>query len=392
MSSGREAEGAETEGAQSAARAGGAEPSVTSPLGRRPEALLLDPAMVTQAFSPGSLFGDRFRIERLLGVGGMGSVYAATDLSSDARVALKVMKKASALTDEAGERFRREAEILGAADHPGIVGIHGFGQAPDGTAWLAMELLVGETLRERIGREGGMSPAALVPILAAAADALTRAHARGVVHRDLKPDHLFLPADASTPVKILDFGLSRTMGSKKLTKTGTVLGTPRYMSPEQIASAHASDGQSDVYALGVIIYEALTGQSPFVASDHGQLLGAILQGRIEPLEKVRPDLPPALGRVLARAMERDQGARFKTPNEFAAAFARAAQVEVGAPPEPPRFEAPKPAGSHAELAATITSSKGEALTLPPWWVVLAAFVAGAAFAALGAFAAYLALR
>src|SRR5690606_19081878 len=164
-----------------------------------------------------------------------------------------------------------------------IVGVHGFGKAPDGTAWLAMELLVGETLRERVGREGPMQLAPLAAILEAAAEGITVAHEAGVVHRDLKPDHLYLPAGGEAIVKVLDFGLSRAVGHKKLTTTGMVLGTPRYMSPEQIASAHASDGQSDVYALGVIVYEALTGKSPFAASDHGQLLGAILQGRVEPL-------------------------------------------------------------------------------------------------------------
>jgi serine/threonine-protein kinase len=242
-----------------------------------------------------------------------------------------------------------------------------------------------------------MSPEALVPILRAAADALTRAHARGVVHRDLKPDHLFLPADGRTPVKVLDFGLSRTMGSKKLTRTGMVLGTPRYMSPEQIASAHASDGQSDVYALGVIIYEALTGQSPFAASDHGQLLGAILQGRIEPLEKVRPDLPPELGQVLTQAMARDQGVRFKTPTEFAEAFARAAHVGASPmAPARPGAEADEPTDRrpHFSSKAKVTAPEPKALSLviPPLWAIVISFVAGVALAAIGAFAAFMILR
>ncbi len=369
-----------------------------------PEEFLTETTIVTHAFSPGSFFGDRFRIERLLGVGGMGNVYEATDLESERRVALKVLKKASALTAEAGERFRREAEILAAAQHPGIVGIHGFGQAADGTAWLAMELLVGETLRDRVSREGAMSPASLVPILSAASDALTKAHSRGVVHRDLKPDHLFLPADGRFPVKVLDFGLSRAAGNKKLTKTGTVLGTPRYMSPEQIASAHASDGQSDVYALGVIVYEALAGQSPFVASDHGQLLGAILQGRTEPLSKVRPDLPPALGDVLARAMSKDRAVRYKTPTEFADDFARvvyasAIPATAGArgahAADRPRFASQ--AATDVDFRARAAGASSTAVQrasggLPPWWVSAVAFLAGAALAAGGAFVAYSLMR
>jgi eukaryotic-like serine/threonine-protein kinase len=371
-----------------------------------PEEFPIETTVVTQAFSPGSFFGDRFRIERLLGVGGMGNVYDAVDLENDRHVALKVLKKASALTAEAGERFRREAEILAAARHPGIVGIHGFGQAPDGTAWLAMELLAGETLRERVTREGAMSPAALVPILTAASDALTKAHSRGVVHRDLKPDHIFLPADGGFPVKVLDFGLSRAIGNKKLTKTGMVLGTPRYMSPEQIASAHASDGQSDVYALGVIVYEALTGKSPFVASDHGQLLGAILQSRIEPLAKVRPDLPQALGDVLIRSMAKDRAIRYKTPTDFAEDFARVVYggaeppnaALAGAARERPRFasQAAEEASFRARLASGRAARTGQPSRrrggLPPWWVVLASFLAGALLAAAGAFLAYSLMR
>lgn len=276
---------------------------------------------VIQAFEPGALFGERFVIEGRLGSGGMGDVFNAVDLRTNERVALKVLRRKKMVGD-ASARFQREVDILAAANHPCIVGIRGFGHAADGTLWLAMEHLEGESLRQRVKRLGQMEPEALLPILRSACDAIAQAHKRGIIHRDLKPDHLFLPAGGTPPVKILDFGLSLSAGSKKLTKTGTVLGTPRYMAPEQIASAHGSDGRADVYALGVIVYEALTGDSPFVASDHGQLLGAILTGKVEPLSARRPDLPIGVVRAIEIAMASSVEYRWQDPMEFADAFAK----------------------------------------------------------------------
>jgi len=335
-----------------------------------------EPTTVMAPFSQGAVFAERFCIQKSLGVGGMGTVYEATDLSKEGEaIALKVLKKAKLMDGEAQQRFRREAEILASINHPGIVQIKGFGQARDGTPWIAMERLHGETLRQRVEREGALSPAQLVPILYAVAEPLTEAHATGIVHRDLKPDNIFLSSDVAAPVKILDFGLSTSLSSKKLTRTGTVIGTPRYMSPEQIASAHASDGQADVYALGVIVYEALTGQSPFVASDHGQLLGAILTGRVEPLHSVLPDIRPEIEEVVLRAIARSTDERYRTPSEFARAFARA--VALSAPtgagiPQRPAFAARR-SGAPSDTPMNRSVS----------WPVVAAVLVGAVGIALG---------
>jgi serine/threonine-protein kinase len=335
-----------------------------------------EPTTVMAPFSMGAVFGERFCIERSLGAGGMGTVYEATDLSKDGeKVALKVLKKAKLMDGEAQQRFRREAEILASINHPGIVQIKGFGQARDGTPWIAMERLHGETLRQRVQREGALTPVQLVPILYAVAEPLTEAHATGIVHRDLKPDNIFLTEDVAAPVKILDFGLSTSLSSKKLTRTGTVIGTPRYMSPEQIASAHASDGQADVYALGVIIYESLAGQSPFVASDHGQLLGAILTGRVEPLHAVLPDIPPEIEQVVLRAIARSTDERYRTPSEFARAFARAVALSSpagGGIPQRPAFAVRRSAGS-----------EGDGMNRSVPWPVIAAVLVGAIGIALG---------
>lgn len=276
--------------------------------------------------SPGSFFGDRFRIEGSLGAGAMGAVFHATDLSqNELPVALKVMLK-SAKDEEARARFEREYKALSTIKHIGIVDIYGFGyDAMRRMPWLAMEKLDGETLRGCIERKGALEARRVALIVGNVADALEAAHAKGVIHRDLKPDHIFL-IGKSGRVKLIDFGLSLVRNSKKLTATGTVIGTPRYMAPEQIASAHAATAAADVYALGVVAYEALVGDSPFVASDQGQLLGAILAGRRKPLLEARPDLPPALEDVLNRAMAPKLPDRYQTPGEFAAAFMSASGV------------------------------------------------------------------
>ena len=324
-----------------------------------------------EPFSSGSFFGERFRIEEPLGAGGMGAVYRARDLELNEDVALKILVKGRA-DGEARERFQREYEILSSLQHPGIIGIRGFGASEQGVPWLAMELLEGETLRARVRRKGPMDPSALAPILRATCDALAAAHAAGIIHRDLKPDHIFLPKVGAT-VKLLDFGLSLAMHSKKLTRTGTILGTPRYMAPEQIASAHSAGATADIYALGVICFEALVGESPFTASDQGQLLGAILSGRIDSLVERRPDVSADLEEVLNKAMAKRPEDRFQAPHELATTFAMAAGL-----PAPLSF-APPPRRS---------SRPPKRSFLKP----LLLGVLGLAVVAFGAFVSYLLLR
>ena len=307
-----------------------------------------DEATVVQSdFADGSFFGNRFRIDGVLGHGGMGSVFEARDLTDDSVVALKVLGAKRLPSEQARERFRRESQILLTLKHPCIVELRALGQSPEGVPWIAMEKLDGQTLRERIESQGALEPHQLTPILDATAEALEVAHAAGVIHRDLKPDNIFLPKVGIPAAKILDFGLSSAIGAQKLTEQGAVLGTPRYMAPEQIASASAADARSDVYALGVILYEALAGCSPFEVSDHAQLLGAILQGRQRPLFQIRPELPQALTGVLERAMSPRPEERYPGPALLADAFAAAAGLRGSSlPPAPP----PTPARGHAVRA------------------------------------------
>jgi len=305
-----------------------------------------DATDVVDPFSPGSFFADRFRLGKALGAGGMGAVFRAEDLVDQRPVAIKILLK-GAQDDQARQRFERESQILASIDHPGIVSILRHGYATHRRIpWLAMELLEGETLRERIQRSGPMNPSQVASILGSAADALEAAHAQGVIHRDLKPDNIFLP-ESGPSVKLLDFGLSLSLSSKKLTATGTVIGTPRYMAPEQIASAHKSGAAADIYALGVVVYECLTGESPFTASDQGQLLGAILQGRLEPLSSRRPDLPEAVQDVVERATTKKPEDRFPTPRALAEAFTEA----IGGRLSKPQFSVDAARGSHPSRAS-----------------------------------------
>ena len=279
----------------------------------------------TKKVDVGASVGGRFVIKEALGSGGMGTVYRAYDEKEGVDAAVKVMQRDRARDDEARARFEREADILFRLDHPGIVKLLDFGiNDEDETPWIAMELLNGETLHEFVSSRGELSPMELVPILSAIASALGAAHIKGVVHRDLKPDNIFMLRSGESMVKILDFGLSMSAANKKVTQNGALLGTPRYMAPEQLLGASKATKQSDVYSLGVIVYEALCGVSPFEASDQRQLLGQILQNRIRPIAEVRPDLPVGVAVCIDRALAGDPAVRYRTPGEFDQAFAAAA--------------------------------------------------------------------
>ncbi len=285
-----------------------------------------DYLLVVSGIKNGAFFAERYRIDGMLGTGAMGKVFRATDLTNGTAVALKILHPDKARKEQVLARFRREAQILSEIGHPGIVRVLDNGRSSDGIDYIAMEILKGGTLRDRLRERGALSPRELLPILVTIADALGAAHAKGVVHRDLKPDNIMLPEGGA--VKVVDFGLSLLDTDNRMTKTGVMLGTPRYMAPEQIRSAKDVDPRVDVYALGVIAHEALTNASPFPAQDAGQLLGCVMEGRILRLEEQRPDLPPGVGDVVRRAMAKDRRERFATIGAFVEAFARTLGVTV----------------------------------------------------------------
>lgn len=276
----------------------------------------------------GSVLAGRYRLDRLLGEGGMAEVYASTDLTAGRRVAVKVLRPDIADNAEAVERIKREGQLLTELKNPAIVSAERFDQLEDGTVYLVMELLEGETLGERT-RRGPMDPAELAPIVAGTCAGLHAAHTRGIVHRDLKPDNVFLcPTEqGDLQVKLLDFGISKVFGGDKLTNTGEVLGTPRYMSPEQLGAEPDVDARADVYALGVMLYEALAGRPPFLATTPTDLIVAILHGKVAPLRSARPDVSPQVEEVVMRAMAKVRGARFDTAMQLAEAYVDA----VGGP-------------------------------------------------------------
>lgn len=271
----------------------------------------------------GAVIEGRFRVGQPLGRGGMAVVYEAADLHGGGTVAVKVLRPEAARNVEAVQRFRREGELLERVSSPAVVRVERFGQLEDGKLYLVMERLVGETFGELLRRKGHLEVDELTTILAGIVAGLGSAHSIGVVHRDLKPENIFLARqtpDEPYQVKLLDFGICKLMDDNRLTRTGQILGTPRYMAPEQLAAERDIDVRVDVYALGVMLYQALAGQPPFLASTPSELVVAILSGRFAPLKSLCPDLDPHYHAIVARAMARSRDARFATVRELLEAW------------------------------------------------------------------------
>jgi serine/threonine protein kinase len=254
------------------------------------------------------LVARRFEIERRAGSGGMGDVYRARDRHTGAAVALK-LTRGDAGGPDADERFAREARLLAEIDHPGVVSYVAHGLIPDGRRYLAMEWLDGEDLAARLAR-GPLALAEAVPLLQRVAEALQVAHARAVVHRDLKPSNLFLLGGDVARPKLLDFGIARrTKSSHAMTRTGALVGTPDYMAPEQVRGERDITPAADVFSLGCVLYECLTGQPPFVAGHVAAVLARILFEDPLPLGECRPGMPAPVSALLGRMLAKDAAQR-----------------------------------------------------------------------------------
>jgi serine/threonine protein kinase/tetratricopeptide (TPR) repeat protein len=289
----------------------------------------------------GSVFADRFAIEARVASGGMGTVYRARDRSSGERVALKLVH-ASEQNHEA-ERFAREARLLAELRHPNIVSYISHGEAPCGQLFLAMEWLDGEDLASRL-RRGPLSVGDAHTLVASVASALASAHERGIVHRDLKPSNLFLADGRIERVIVLDFGIARSVGTLGgLTATGLLIGTPSYMAPEQARSSTDLTPAVDIFSLGCVVYEALTGRPPFEADHVAAVLARILFDAPLPVRRVRPGVPEAWESLIARMLDKDPE---KRPQNAAALRAEVAELPLAqeadavserwtAPPETP---------------------------------------------------------
>jgi eukaryotic-like serine/threonine-protein kinase len=269
--------------------------------------------------NPGDVVDDRFELERIAGVGGMGTVWRARDKKGGA-VALKVLKAASG---EGADRFAREIRVLAQLRHPGIVRYVADGRVAGRSGademYLAMEWLEGESLSARLGR-AGLTAGEAVGLARRVAEALGAAHERGIVHRDVKPSNLFLPDGDLERVKVLDFGVARVGdgGTRAATRTGMMLGTPGYMAPEQARGAKDVDARADVFALGCVLFECLTGRAAFVGEHVMALLAKILLEEAPRVSELRPDVPDDLDRLVARSLHKNRDMRPRDGAHFAA--------------------------------------------------------------------------
>ena len=263
----------------------------------------------------GRVVAGKYRIDRLLGSGGMGAVFQATNLSIEKRVALKFLKRDAVRDPGATERFQREALAASLVESSHIVQIFDSGTSEEGLPFLVMELLTGEDLRARLSREGRLPVQIAATVGAQVLRALVRAHAAGIVHRDLKPDNVFLCErdDGSLHVKIVDFGVSKLSGGAKLdtlTRRGTVLGTAFYMSPEQAQAFSDVDGRTDLFGLGAILYECLAARPPHVAPTYEAVLIAICTKQPEDICLLAPHVPRSLADVIHRALATERSQRY----------------------------------------------------------------------------------
>jgi eukaryotic-like serine/threonine-protein kinase len=255
----------------------------------------------------------RYRHVRLLGRGGMATVELAQDLELERPVALKRLAENLAANDEFKQRFLREARLAARLSHPNIVAVYDAGEE-SGRPFIVMEYVEGETVSDLVRRRGRLAPAEAVTLALQACSGLETAHEAGLVHRDIKPQNLLLTPGGT--LKIADFGIARSLDGTQLTEAGTVLGTAAYLAPEQAAGEPVT-ATADVYALGAVLYELLTGRPPYVAETLAELFAKQRRGAIAPVREFAPDVPSSLEDAVMRALARDPAYR----PESAAAFA-----------------------------------------------------------------------
>ena len=274
----------------------------------------------------GDIIADKYRVERVLGMGGMGVVVAATNLKLDQQVALKFLLPTATKRPEVVARFAREARAAAKIKCDHVARVLDVDTLPDGSPYMVMEFMHGEDLERLLLTRGPLPIDVAVDYVLQACEALAEAHALGIVHRDLKPANLFLAnrPNGEPIIKVLDFGISKStlsISEGQLTKTSAILGSPLYMSPEQMTSAKYVDLRSDLWAMGVVLYELLGGRTPFPADTMPELIAAILQRAPDPIRSIREEVPEELAAAIARCLEKDPAQRFSNVAEMAAAFA-----------------------------------------------------------------------
>jgi len=272
------------------------------------------------------LIADRYELISEMARGGCGAVFEAVDTRLDRLVAVKVLQ-AGSLEGAALERFARETRVAAAIHHPNVCSVIDSGSLEDGSPFLVMERLYGETLRSHFARVHRLDAEDAIEFALQMLSGLDAAHEMGIVHRDVEPENVFLvrPTGSAPPVELIDFGMCRAApepganplgDDRTLTRAGTVVGTPEYMAPEQASGRRHFDRQIDLYAVGVVLYEMLTGTRAFYGADPREVLIAVLSRQLPSVRAIRPELPVAVDRIVVRAMERDPRARYATAQQF----------------------------------------------------------------------------
>jgi eukaryotic-like serine/threonine-protein kinase len=319
---------------------------------------LSNPPPAANPILPGALLAGKYRVERIIGQGGMGVVVEARHLALDERVALKFLLPEYATHPEASTRFLREARAAVKIKSEHVARVSDVGTLDTGAPYMVMELLDGRDLANTLHTQGVLPIADAVDYVIQSCDALIEAHGYGIVHRDIKPANLFLTQRPNRMplVKVLDFGISKVMGGQveSLTKTSAFVGSALYMSPEQMQSTRSVDLRTDIYALGISLYELLAGKQPFYAETITALCAEIFTGTPTPIRSIRPEIPEGLAAVLEKAYARDREARYQSMGELVVALA---------PYAPPRSHVV--IESVARMAALAVPLPGAPSTVPP---------------------------
>jgi eukaryotic-like serine/threonine-protein kinase len=313
-----------------------------------------------------TLFDGRYRIQRKLGAGGMADVYLAEDQELGRRVAIKILNGRHANDDQFIERFRREAKNAAALNHPNIVSIYDRGEAED-TYYIAMEFLDGRTLKELIVSRGAAPINVAIEYARQILSALRFAHRHGIVHRDIKPHNVLV--DGEGRVKVTDFGIARA-GTSQMTEAGSIVGTAQYLSPEQARGTEV-DPRSDLYSLGIVLYELLTGKTPFDGETPVEIAMKHLSTAPKPPSKLRPDIPPELDMVVLRALAKNPDDRYQSADEMEADLERVARgarvsaATVDTATQVLRRPAPAAAAAAASATAATMIASPPASAAPP---------------------------
>ncbi|MEO8797431.1 MAG: serine/threonine-protein kinase, partial [Polyangiaceae bacterium] len=308
----------------------------------------------------GTVLGGKYRILRKLGSGGIGVVYLAEHVTLGHEVAIKVLRGAAARDGGEIARLRREAYIQVHVDDPNVVRVLDLDQMPDGSIYVVMERLVGRSLADKLSREGLVAPGFAIPVFIGVCRGLGAAHRKGVVHRDLKPGNIFLCEDGTA--KVLDFGMGKLTSAESLTQAGYTLGTPEYMAPEQCIGAQV-EPRTDVYALGVLMYEALTGDLPITAPTRRELLDLHQRQIPKSMRERRPDLPipETLDKVVMRCLKKRMVDRFVSAFELADELEKISREGMPKqyPPGTPKHASPKPSNDTPALVGTSEDASKE---------------------------------